>query len=773
GDLETTGGPSVPVADYHPSHQLGEAAVDDPETINGTADADTIDAGGGDDTVDGGDGADNIKGGYGNDLIIGGKGNDVLEGGRGSDWLRGGDGDDLIVGRSDAGEQKIGQIVVGNVTRPDNGEVNYDRQKLIGWEDQALVADDIYEGGAGRDTFLITAQINAKLEIIEKHVRSDGSINWAGVAGENTYVRDHWTDSFGIDTILDYNAEEDTIAIIGHTAEICDVSYRDVDGDGDIETIITVWSNQSGPCVATGDATCHCAGNAARAGGAHDQDLIGQLIVHGDRVEEDDIITDAGVTFGIVDNISEVAEAIFPAGETKQTVINGDVVYGYDTRGTDGSWGAVTGSPEDHIDNPFLAAALANTAPPTPAEDIELTREPFGQIAELEVAGVTRNGTAGDDLLRPDMRPSELKPGDLPGALGFWSMANGDEGAYGDLRGELGAITAYELDENQAILRQDGAVRGPDGRPGTALSFNGKTDFAYLDHDPAFQVTMGTMAVWVRADDLSNAGAIVTKDQSGSGEGGHFRLIHLEDGNLLLRMAPGNGEGNKAWKTKAPVLEEGVWSHLAVSFNDKGVTIYENGRAIANNQWEPVEGNVPSPGVYGEAYMVQNTEPFVFGADQVRTKVNDTAQAFAADDDKLVSPFEGAMAGFGFWGGFKRGDVLTPTEVRELYNDGPGTALTAPSGTLPRLAGDDVMYGRDGNDEVKGWAGDDKLHGNDGNDTVEGHYGDDILFGGNGHDVLNGGRGSDLVIGGKGNDILIGGGDAGEDRLGQIVLDQN
>ncbi|MEO1468474.1 MAG: hypothetical protein AAFV86_05420, partial [Pseudomonadota bacterium] len=65
GDLETTGGPSVPVADYHPSHQLGEAAVDDPENISGTADADTIDAGGGDDTVDGGDGADNIKGGYG------------------------------------------------------------------------------------------------------------------------------------------------------------------------------------------------------------------------------------------------------------------------------------------------------------------------------------------------------------------------------------------------------------------------------------------------------------------------------------------------------------------------------------------------------------------------------------------------------------------------------------------------------------------------------------------------------------------------------------
>ena len=101
--------------------------------------------------------------------------------------------------------------------------------------------------------------------------------------------------------------------MIGHTANVM-VEYRDTDGDGDEESIITIVSNQHG------------------GGGAHDDDLLGFVIVHGDRVEQGDIVTDAGVTYGIVENYAEVAEALFPEGETKVTTINGEVVYGYDTR---------------------------------------------------------------------------------------------------------------------------------------------------------------------------------------------------------------------------------------------------------------------------------------------------------------------------------------------------------------------------------------------------------------------------------------------------------
>ena len=66
--------------------------------------------------------------------------------------------------------------------------------------------------------------INAKREIILKHVNDDGTINWGmnGVAGENdNEVHDHWVDGFGNDVITDFNREEgDKIRIEGHTTEV-------------------------------------------------------------------------------------------------------------------------------------------------------------------------------------------------------------------------------------------------------------------------------------------------------------------------------------------------------------------------------------------------------------------------------------------------------------------------------------------------------------------------------------------------------------------------
>ncbi|MEM6423329.1 MAG: LamG-like jellyroll fold domain-containing protein, partial [Pseudomonadota bacterium] len=297
--------------------------------------------------------------------------------------------------------------------------------------------------------------------------------------------------------------------------------------------------------------------------------------------------------------------------------------------------------------------------------------------------------------------------------------------------------------------------------------------FAYLEHDPAYQVTQGTIALWVRADNLDDEGAIVTKDQRNTGDGGHFRLVQEEDGKLFLRFAPGNGESNKEWVTKAPVLDEGVWHHIAVSFTEDGVTVYVDGDAIGNNQWQAVSGDVPNPGVYGEAYILQNEEPWVFGADQRATELNETAAQFAADDEDLEDPFEGAISGFGIWGGFEKTDALTEAEIKTLIDDGPGTALTKPSGPQPMLAGDDTIQGLGGADKIDGGAGDDDLEGNNGNDTIHGNYGDDHLKGGDGNDFLDGGRGSDLLEGGDGNDILLSGADMGEQRIGQLVIGEN
>lgn len=734
--------PLVPVEDYHPSLFI-EDALDIETTDSATQGVDEIQGMGADETLDGEGGDDIIHGGYGDDYLIGGDGDDLLDGGRGSDILFGGAGDDLLIARSDGGEQRIGQLALGTPTRPDapGGEVNQDRQKLAGYEDQPLISDDILFGGEGRDTFLISPLINGKLDIIEKHTRSDGTINWGGVAGENTYLHDHWVDLTGIDIIGDFVAGEDTIAVIGHTANVY-VEYRDTDNDGDEESIITIVSNQHG------------------GGGAHDDDLIGFAIVHGDRIEQGDIVTDAGVTYGIVESYSEVAEALFPAGDVKVTTIEGETVYGYDTRDANGNLGPVTGSPEDFVDNPWLAsvtfAAPSEVAP-------NLTRYPFEQLGTTIVTGESDAGTSGNDAIRP---AEAVLPG-LPGALLFYDFTDGD-GSYDDARNGPDA-KAYTLYESQSVLRTDGITTGPDGLP-NALEFNGRDQFAHIQHDSATNVTQGTIAAWVRPDNLDKFSTFISKDQSGTGDGGHFRLSHTGDGQLFLRMAPGDGGGNKAWKTITPQFTEGDWSHVAVSFTDEGVIVYVDGQAVPDLLWTRVEGNVETPGIYTEAYMVANDEAWVLGADSFVSRGSATAAEFAVNDDRLQKAFDGAIAEFGMWGGFTAEDALTHGEINDLMVNGPGAALTNPSGPQAMIAGDDSFSGGDGDDLILGEAGDDTLDGGDGADSIDGGYGDDSINGGAGNDVLDGGRGNDLLIGGLGDDILLSRSDAGEQRIGQLVL---
>ena len=75
----------------------------------------------------------------------------------------------------------------------------------------------------------------------------------------------------------------------------------------------------------------------------------------------------------------------------------------------------------------------------------------------------------------------------------------------------------------------------------------------------------------------------------------------------------------------------------------------------------------------------------------------------------------------------------------------------------------DEIYGGSGDDQLKGGSGTDRLEGGDGNDQLYGGLDNDELFGGNGNDTLNGGEGDDTLIGGIGDDILNG--DQGDDLL--------
>ncbi|MCP4598791.1 calcium-binding protein, partial [Neptuniibacter sp.] len=187
-----------------------------------------------------------------------------------------GGGNDFIRSYSDAGEPDPAQ------TDGDDGRVN----PAIA----AGAADDILAGGQGRDTFMFNFLLNAKEEILEKHTRSNGTINWKGVAGENDNVHDHWVEGIGTDTILDFSKQDgDKIYLRGHTVEIAGITQEE--DEGGQYSLIEVRSQQ-------GDN-----------GGAHDEDPLGFIKVYGDVVTIEDIKVKAAGVFDGINLLDDIAEA--------------------------------------------------------------------------------------------------------------------------------------------------------------------------------------------------------------------------------------------------------------------------------------------------------------------------------------------------------------------------------------------------------------------------------------------------------------------------------
>lgn len=73
-------------------------------------------------------------------------------------------------------------------------------------------------------------------------------------------------------------------------------------------------------------------------------------------------------------------------------------------------------------------------------------------------------------------------------------------------------------------------------------------------------------------------------------------------------------------------------------------------------------------------------------------------------------------------------------------------------------AGNDCLFGYEGDDVLTGLGGDDLLFGGSGVDHLSGDLGNDLLWGGDGNDDCAGGTGNDTILGGPGDDILAGGG---------------
>jgi Ca2+-binding RTX toxin-like protein len=196
------------------------------------------------------------------DTFNGAGGADKIRTHWGKDTVNGGAGEDLIVSRSDAGEPDIAQATTASKV---NGKQPFN----------ASTTDDVLTGGGDKDTFFFRLDLNAKAAIIAKHIHDFSenhdhgdndysNIDWHGVTGENGNPHDHWLEGIGTDTITDFNRIEDKIRIEGHTVEVKSVDAIDVNMDGKIDSVIQLYSQQGA------------------GGGAHDEDLLGKIVVLGD-----------------------------------------------------------------------------------------------------------------------------------------------------------------------------------------------------------------------------------------------------------------------------------------------------------------------------------------------------------------------------------------------------------------------------------------------------------------------------------------------------------
>lgn len=718
------------------------------ETTLGTAGRDAILGSSGDDEIRGGLGADVIQGDHGADILFGDNWHDILDGGHGEDRIFGGAGNDLLISRADAREPDIAYVADRVEGDPYNELTN---GKL--YPDQPVNGDDLLVGGAGSDIFYFQTLINAKERYIEKHTRSDGSVNWHGVAGENDNLHDHWVDGIGNDVVLDFSKlDGDRLVIEGHTTKIWSIEYGDADDNGVLDhSIIQLYSEQ---------------GNA----GAHNKDKLGTITVYGDLVTEADIETTSQPAYGIVRDIDELAEALKPEVSAVNT-------------------------------GPIAAPAVL-------PEDMAISlRSGFPTILELPEV-YTLSG-ANQDFLDAGHH-TVLAQSNITFGLSFSIASLGDKMALiskdGSGYGQGGGFAVWIEDDGDIVITQDSATdhlwyrvpsvalqegqiyhlaismgsqgvqvwldgdfvgARPDFRQGLefndyALTLGASRSHRDSQQDSAhnlFEGTIGQLAVFDTQLSSEDIRALAADSRLGSGAddlwgtaGSDF--VYGGDGNDMIVGLKGHdrlygGEGNDilmgGLDADQLVGGEGM-DEARYSDSGLGVTVdlttEVNSGIATGDSFSSIEnlfGSKHSDHLRGD------------GGENLLTGWNGNDFLFGRDgDDKLL----GSNGNDIMWGGRGSDQLIGGAGYDEVrYTDSTkGLTVDLMTGANTWIATGDTFSSVEG---VFGSVYDDSLHGNYGANRLTGFFGNDILSGRGGNDVLVGADGNDMMWGGAGNDTFL------------------
>ena len=125
----------------------------------------------------------------------------------------------------------------------------------------------------------------------------------------------------------------------------------------------------------------------------------------------------------------------------------------------------------------------------------------------------------------------------------------------------------------------------------------GVRDATILGHDPACELSQGSLALTFVADDTGGKRGLFSKDARNFGDGGHLTVL-IEDGRIVARLQSETGGATVTGGS----IEAGRAHHVAVTFGEGGLELYVDGARVAKDAF--------AGGLSG------NGEPIVLGANQ-------------------------------------------------------------------------------------------------------------------------------------------------------------
>jgi parallel beta-helix repeat protein len=143
----------------------------------------------------------------------------------------------------------------------------------------------------------------------------------------------------------------------------------------------------------------------------------------------------------------------------------------------------------------------------------------------------------------------------------------------------------YSGNNNSALI--DGADFA-EGKFGSSLYFDGNS-FVEVSNSPSFDLVNITIEVWVKPE-LGQRGSIINKyvyDYTIPINERVFELDITEEGHIQFALSSDGTVSGTEWLRSARTVEDGVWTHIAVTSDGDKMRIYINGEQDENTADAP------------------------------------------------------------------------------------------------------------------------------------------------------------------------------------------